>query len=496
MKLKSLLKSVENFIINSHIVEDTEIKNLSEDSREDNINSNTLFFAIEGSKVDATKFIPELISRGCKTFITNKLINLENNNVNLIIVNNIRRVQAILSKEFFQHPDEKLRIIGVTGTKGKTTVSYMVFNALRGVGKNGGLIGTIEYRINDYSINADNTTPGPLYLFSLLNEIVNVNGEFVSMEVSSHGLETDRVYGLKFDAGIFTNLSREHLDFHQTMENYFNAKMKLFHQIKNTNPNGIAVINIDTDWGQKAYNVVKELGIRLITCGISKRADIMAKDVTISIDGNSFSLDCMGKKFSVRTNMVGIHNIYNALCSISALVGVFGDEKIEEYLHHIGKTTVPGRFQTVKSDKGFYVVIDYAHTPDSLEKTLETARSFSPKILTVVFGAGGDRDKGKRPLMGEIASRIADKVIITSDNPRTENPISIIDDIIQGIPENLSHKVRVVADRKIAIQTALKEAVEGEIIVVAGKGHETYQIIGTEKIHFSDYEEVISSQYF
>lgn len=494
MKLSRLINQIDEYVISKRITEDTEINHLSEDSRDTLIGQNTLFFAIEGSKVDATKFIPDVINKGCKTFITTKEVSTPES-TNLIVVKNIRRVEAIISKTFFDKPDEKLKVIGVTGTKGKTTISYMVFNALRGIGMLGGLIGTIEYKVNNSSIPAENTTPGPLHLYTLLSDIINNEGKFVSMEVSSHGLETDRVYGIKFDVGIFTNLSREHLDFHQTMENYFNAKMKLFHNIKELNPDGTVVINIDTEWGEKAYNTAKSLGLNIITCSVKGEADIKAKNITISINGNEFIVNYKGKEYEFKTKMVGLHNVYNAICSLGAIIPIVGED-FEKAIPYIEETTVKGRFQTIKSNRGFYVVIDYAHTPDSLEKTLETGRTFSPKVLTVVFGAGGDRDKGKRPMMGEIASKLADKVIITSDNPRSENPSQIISDILKGIPKENLNKVKVIEDRKEAINTALKEAVQGEIIIIAGKGHEDYQIIGSQKIHFSDYEEVITSKYF
>lgn len=494
MKLSSFLPLIEKYILSKRIIEDVEISSLCEDSRSPYINKETLFFAIEGSKVDATKFIPDVVSKGCKTVITNKPIDFPG--INLLIVENIRRVEAIMSKQFFNNPDEKLKILGVTGTKGKTTISYMMFNALRGIGMSGGLIGTIEYKINNYSIIAENTTPGPLYLYTLLDEITKNSGEFVSMEVSSHGLETDRVYGIKFDVGIFTNLSREHLDFHQTMDNYFNAKMKLFYQVKEYNPNGTVVVNIDTEWGKKAYELARALKLNTITCSIKEDADIVAKNITISIEGNNFLVDFRGKRYDFNTKMAGLHNVYNAICSLGAVVNVVGEDKIKEIINYIGNTTVKGRFEVLKSNRGFFVVVDYAHTPDSLEKTLETGRSFSPTRLTVVFGAGGDRDKGKRPMMGEVAVKIADKVIITSDNPRTEDPEQIILDILSGIPMEKRKKVQILEDRKEAINTALRDAIEGEIIIIAGKGHEDYQIIGTSKIHFSDIEEVITSKYF
>jgi len=496
MKLSELAEGLDDFVLRKQFLDDSiEILHISEDSRDEMIDSKTLFFAIQGSSVDATKFIPELINRGCRTFITNKEISVEG--VNLLVVRDIRKVEALVSKKFFGDPASKLKVIGVTGTKGKTTISYMVYNALRNVGIDGGLIGTIEYRVGGTSMPAPNTTPSPLQLYSLLNDVVGSGGKFVSMEVSSHALVMDRVFGLKFDVAGFTNLSREHLDFHKTMEEYFNAKMLLFKQLKETNPDGYAVINIDNDWGRKAYEFAKSLGIETLTCSIERDdADVRAKNISISIGGTTLKFIVEGREFKANLVMPGLHNVYNAMMALAMAMKAIENPKIDALVDGISKTEVKGRFQVLRSNRGFYVVVDYAHTPDSLEKTLTTARSFNPKRLTVVFGAGGDRDKGKRPMMGEIASKLADRVIITNDNPRTENPLGIINDILSGIDKENMRKVIVIEDRALAINEALKLAVEGEIIVIAGKGHEDYQIIGSEKIHFSDIEEVMKSKYF
>jgi UDP-N-acetylmuramoyl-L-alanyl-D-glutamate--2,6-diaminopimelate ligase len=495
MELRKLLEGIDEFIVRSNIVENTNISHISEDSRDEMIDENALFFAIEGSSVDATKFIPDLIKKGCKSFVTNKNISIEG--VNLLVVKEIRKVQALISKNFFNDPTSRIKVIGITGTKGKTTISYMVYNALKNVGMNGGLIGTIEYKVGGTSMPAVNTTPSPLQIYSLFNDIVNNGGEFVSMEVSSHALAMDRVFGIKFDVVGFTNLSREHLDFHKTMEEYFNAKMLLFKQLKEMNPDGYAIINIDTDWGQKAYKVAKSLGISAVTCSMERDdAYIRAKDINVSIDGTTLKFLVEDKDFKAKLKMTGIHNVYNAMMALAMSLKASEIQDVEKLIKGISNTTVDGRFQVLKSKRGFYVIVDYAHTPDSLEKTLTTARSFNPTKLTVVFGAGGDRDKGKRPMMGEIASKLADRIILTNDNPRTENPIRIIDDILSGIDKENFEKVLINEDRASAINEALKGATEGEIIVIAGKGHENYQIVGMEKIHFSDIEEVKKSRYF
>lgn len=497
MKLDEITNLISNFITEKEVYENSEINYLSEDSRDPNIGDGTLFFAIEGNNIDGTQFIPEVVKKGCRNVISNKKVVLEKNKIiNSIVVSDIRRAQAIISKHFFEKPDEKMKIIGITGTKGKTTISYMVYNALTNVNLKGGLIGTIEYKINQKSIPANNTTPGPLNLYQLLYEASKEGTEFISMEVSSHGLETGRVHQLKFDVGAFTNLSREHLDFHQTMENYFNAKMRLFYQIKELNPNGTVVINLDNEWGQKAYEIAKDLKLNCITCSLSKKADISAENIDISIERNKFNLIYRGRKYELNTKTVGVHNIYNTMVAFGCCLTLVSEEKIPLLIEGINETKVKGRFEVIKSNRGYYVIIDYAHTHESLEKTLETAKSFNPTRLTVVFGAGGNRDKGKRPLMGEVAARFADKVIITSDNPRNENPRDIINDILKGISSEHLKKVTTIEDRKMAIDEALRLAIPGEIIVIAGKGHEEYQIIGNEKIHFSDIEEVYKSKYF
>ncbi|MGC8766201.1 MAG: UDP-N-acetylmuramoyl-L-alanyl-D-glutamate--2,6-diaminopimelate ligase [Brevinematia bacterium] len=494
MTLNQLLNLIGDYILEKNIYKNSEISHLSEDSRDNNIGEKTLFFAIEGSNVDGTQFIPEVFKKGCRNFITSKKPNLEG--ANFIVVRDIRKVQAIISKHFFNKPDESMKIIGITGTKGKTTISYMVYNALEKAGLKSTLIGTIEYRINNKSIPANNTTPGPLEIYSLLYEAQKSGTEFVSMEVSSHGLELGRVYGMRFEVGAFTNLSREHLDFHKTMENYFNSKMKLFYQIKELNPSGTVIINIDNEWGEKAYQIAKELKLNSILCSLSNKAGVFAENINISIEGNTFDLIYKGKKYKFNTKTVGIHNIYNAMIAFGCCVNLVDEDKIALIVEGINETKVKGRFEVLKSNRGFYVVIDYAHTHESLEKTLETARSFNPAKLTVVFGAGGNRDKGKRPLMGEVSTRLADKVIITTDNPRNENPRDIINDIIAGIPSDRINKIITIEDRKMAINEALRLAISGEIIVIAGKGHEDYQIIGNQKLHFSDIEEVYKSKYF
>jgi len=496
MELRKLLEGLDDFVLKRQLLDDSiEILHLSEDSRDEMIDGNTLFFAIQGSSVDATKFIHELINKGCRTFVTNKDISIEG--VNLLVVRDIRKVEALVSKRFFNDPALKLKVIGVTGTKGKTTISYMVYNALRNVGIDGGLIGTIEYKVGGTSMPAPNTTPSPLQLYSILNDVVGSGGKFVSMEVSSHALVMDRIFGLRFDVVGFTNLSREHLDFHKTMEEYFSAKMLLFRQLKETNPDGYAVINIDNEWGVRAYEFAKSLGIKILTCSIERDdADVRAKNISISINGTTLKFLVEGREFKAKLIMPGLHNVYNSMMALAMSMKVLENPEIEALIDGISRTEVKGRFQVLRSNRGFYVVIDYAHTPDSLEKTLTTARSFNPKRLTVVFGAGGDRDRGKRPMMGEIASKLADKVVITNDNPRTEDPLKIIYDIISGIGEENMKKVIVIEDRALAINEVLKSAIEGEIIVIAGKGHEDYQIIGSEKIHFSDIEEVMKSKYF
>ncbi len=496
MRISEVLDLIRPYVLKHFVQSDDIIENISKDSRDVFINDKTLFLAIVGFSTDATIFLPEVLSKGCRNIVTDKDIVVYG--ANTIVVNNIRRVEAILANSLFGYPSKDLKVIGVTGTKGKTTISHMVYNAISNCGIKGSLIGTINYRITDMVMESINTTPGAIEINSLMADTKSLGGEFVSMEVSSHSLELDRVYGIKFDVGVFSNLSHEHLDFHKTMENYFRSKLKLFDLIREFNPEGTAVINIDEDYGAMANEYARSLGINVFTCSLEKKADLTVRDVSISVEGSSFDILYRGQSYHFDIKMVGLHNVVNAMLSFGAVMALRDilNISMDKVVEGISNTTVKGRFQVLKSNRGYYVVVDYAHTPDSLQKTLETARSFNPKRLTVVFGAGGDRDKSKRPLMGEVSAKLADRIIVTSDNPRTENPLKIISDILEGIVRVRKNGFKVIEDRRTAINEALKDSIPGEIVVIAGKGHEEYQIIGNEKIHFSDLEEVLKSKYF
>ena len=472
------------------VTHDTEIHGIQYDSRK--VAKGDCFVAIRGGGVDGHQFIQNAVSNGASAAV------MENDGaipdsfamhagVIKIVVPDSRKALAQLSANYYGHPASRLTMVGVTGTNGKTTTTHVVKSLLEAAGKSTGLIGTIEYVYGKTVLPASHTTPESLELNGLLDTMLRAGCVSVSMEVSSHALHQSRVDGIGFDVAVFTNLTQDHLDYHGTMSDYFNAKQILFRQLK---PGGAAVINVDDEWGRK---IVVPSGSRTVTYGLQENAEIVASEINFSIQGTAFKIRHRGKNTMIHSPLVGRFNVYNVLAAYStgAALGIpEGD-----ILHGIsGLTPVRGRFERIASPKGWTAIVDYAHTPDALEKCLKAIREVLPqerrgKIITV-FGAGGDRDKTKRPLMGRIAAQLSDTIIVTSDNPRTENPETIIDDILAGVPRGAS--VRRESDRRKAIEQATGMANAGDVILVAGKGHEDYQVIGKEKIHLSDREIVES----
>jgi UDP-N-acetylmuramoyl-L-alanyl-D-glutamate--2,6-diaminopimelate ligase len=388
-----------------------------------------------------------------------------------------------MSANFFGHPARKLTMVGVTGTNGKTTTTHLVKSILEAAGHRSGLIGTIEYKIGSQVIPATHTTPESLELNEILARMVDAKCDSVSMEVSSHALHQSRVFGLDYNVAVFTNLTQDHLDYHGTMEEYFQAKQLLFDGLA---PHAVAVINCDDEWGGKLVSATRT---RRITFGVGEQADLRATGIRLSLDGTAFKIRHEEKERDVASPLVGRFNVYNTLAAYaSGLALGIPYERIESGIGTL--RNVRGRFERIASPKGWSAIVDYAHTPDALEKCLRTIHDVLPKerrgrIITV-FGAGGDRDKTKRPLMGRVAGSLSDLAIVTSDNPRTENPERIIDDIVNGITKE-STIIRE-SDRRKAILAALGQAQSGDVVLVAGKGQEDYQVIGKEKIHFSDRE--------
>jgi UDP-N-acetylmuramoyl-L-alanyl-D-glutamate--2,6-diaminopimelate ligase len=400
-----------------------------------------------------------------------------------IVVPDSRKALAILSANYFGNPSKALKLVGVTGTNGKTTTTHLVRSIFESAGVKTGLIGTIEYRIGDAVVPATHTTPESLELNALFATMRQQGCTAVTMEVSSHALHQSRAYGLDFDAAVFTNLTQDHLDYHGTMDAYLQAKKILFDALT---PSAYAVTNIDDANGE---TIVASTPAARMTYSAAKKADVRAADINLGIEGTTFKAVHNNEATTISSLLVGRFNVYNMLAAFSAGVALgIPKDTVRKGIESV--QNVRGRFERIRSPKGWTAIIDYAHTPDALEKCLLTIHDILPrenrgKIITV-FGAGGDRDKAKRPLMGAIAGRLSDTVIVTSDNPRTEDPELILDEIIRGLPKG-TRFIREV-DRRAAIQKAARMAEAGDIVLVAGKGHEDYQVLGTRKIHFSDRE--------
>ncbi len=470
------------------VTHEVEIGKVQYDSRK--IQRGDCFVAIKGTASDGHIFIQSAINQGAKVVVLQDDGVLPDPlcmhaGVIKVVVPDSRKALAIMSANFFSHPSKKLKFVGITGTNGKTTTSHLVKAILETDGEKVGLVGTIEYQIGEQIIPATHTTPESLELNELFASMVENNCTSVSMEVSSHALDQRRVYGLDFDVAVFTNLTQDHLDYHVTMENYFEAKKILFTHLK---PSCYAVINHDDQWG---IQLLGSIDTKKISYGINSTANIFAKEIQLSINGTTFIVSNGQEECTVSTPLIGTFNVYNVLAAYAT--GLALGLQQEQILTGIKNLkNVRGRFERITSPAGWTAIVDYAHTPDALENCLKTIHDVLPKenhgrIITV-FGAGGDRDKTKRPIMGRIAGDYSDIVIVTSDNPRTEEPETIINDIMRGITRH-ANVLREV-DRHTAIERAIKCAQRGDVVLIAGKGHEDYQIIGKEKTHFSDREVV------
>ncbi len=475
MNIRELIKILPE-VISVEGPTNLEINSVTDDSRQ--IKEGALFVAVLGENFDGHHFIHEVIKAGAKAVIGEKPKPLYMaKDITYIRVKNSRKALAISAAWFYGFPGEKLKLIGVTGTSGKTTTTYLIRAMLKEVGVTSGVIGTIGNIINDHKLPTSFTTPDPLKLNELFSQMLEQNIEYVVMEVSSHSLKLHRVEGLKFEVGVFTNLTQDHLDFHKTLEDYFWSKQKLFLQSKR------AAINIDDKSGKRLLSTID---IPLLTYGIENPADLMAQDMRQTSEGVFYNLVYKDKKYPVFYGVPGRFSVYNSLSALAT--GIILGFPIETLITALKKVKgVPGRFELIKNDKDITVIVDYAHKPDSLKNVLLTIKEFCKGKIITVFGCGGNRDKGKRPIMGQIASELSDYTIITSDNPRNEDPEAIIREIERGVVGKNFVKI---TDRKKAIQQGLKMAQKGDVVLIAGKGHETYQIIGDKKIHFDDKEVV------
>lgn len=484
-----MITFAENEILNLEESFDFNINKLTANSKD--VEQNDVFFAIKGFVTDGNAYINEVLEKGAMAVITGGEPGIIDSRIHK--VNDARKTMAVMSNAFYRFPSAKMKMVGVTGTNGKTTVTSLINYVLQSCGKKTGLIGTNGNYINKRFLKTEHTTPEAIELNKILKEMADEGVEFAIMEVSSHSLALSRVYGIEFDAAVFTNLTPEHLDFHKTMENYFEAKKILFDSLKRIGLKGVhpaAIYNCNDEYGSKIVSTSEAERIAYgFGCGT-----FTAKNIKMNMDGMSFDvlLPRNGEgveKIKVNTKLTGKFNVHNILAAIAVLkVLKLGYKDIVKHIEEFN--AVDGRFNRLKLGNGADAIIDYSHTPDSLLKVLTTIREIldesksKGKIITV-FGCGGNRDKAKRPMMGEIAAKYSNEVIITSDNPRDEEPMSIIEDIKTGIS---SDNYSVEENRELAIQKAIEMSVKHDVILIAGKGHETYQEIKGIKHHLSDRE--------
>ena len=464
---------------------DREITGLTDDSRR--VSPGGLFVAVKGTQSDGHRFLAQAVTAGAGAIVVEKgqvsAETLASLGVPVIQVGDSRRALGLLASRFYGEPARRLKVIGVTGTNGKTTTTYLCKSILEAAGVRVGLIGTVAYVFGDERVAATHTTPGAVELQGLLRRMVDAGMQAVVMEVSSHALALDRTAGCQFGTAVFTNLTQDHLDFHADMEDYFRAKLRLFTALA---AEARAVVNGDDPYGER---VVEATQAKVWTFAIDRPADLRAEDVQISLNGVQFTAHTPAGSVALRSRLVGRHNVHNILAAVG--VGLAQGVPLEAIAAGVATLrNVPGRFEQVEAGQPFTVVVDYAHTEDALYRLLTTAQTVRTGRIITVFGCGGDRDRGKRPKMGHVAARYSDVVVVTSDNPRTEDPDAIIRAIIPGVQAGMREAGRgrylIHADRRVAIAEAVRLAQAGDMVLIAGKGHEDYQVIGKEKHPFDD----------
>lgn len=460
-----------------------EISAIAYDSRQ--VKEGSLFVAIEGYKVDGHQYIEAAMNKGAVAVVIQNPAYISDQ-YSWFLVPDTRKALADLSAAFWGHPDRGLNMIGVTGTNGKTTTTNLITNILEEHGQVTGLLGTIHNRLGKEIFPVQHTTPEATELQKLLHDFRQNGAEYVVMEVSSHALELHRVRSTEFDIAVFTNLTQDHLDFHGTMEKYLAAKAKLFRGLGQDAAKArrkYAIINIDDKYGQQLAEMIS---VPIITYGVKQAADVRAEEVEVTAAGVKYLLRYTDQIIPVRLKLTGVFNVYNSLAAIA--VGLVENVPINSIIATLEKIPgIPGRFEKVDEGQDFTVIVDYSHTPDGLENCLRTAQEIAEGRIITVFGCGGDRDRTKRPLMGEVAGRLSDFVIVTSDNPRSEEPQKIIQDIIPGLKQVLGPEKYVEqVDRHKAIDLAIEEARTGDVVIIAGKGHENYQIVGDKILTFDD----------
>jgi len=469
------------------------VEGITYDSRQ--VRPGYIFVAISGYREDGNVYIPQALEAGASVVVssrkTEKLVRPAKwgGSATQIIVEDPRKALAKLATAFYRYPSDKLNIIGITGTNGKTTVSYFTEAIFKENGEKVAVLGTIAYRLGEETLPALTTTPQSSDLQEILKKLVDKEFTTAILEVSSHALSLERVEGCEFDSAIFTNLSREHLDFHKTMEEYLEAKIRLFSTLgkdARKKREKLAVLNLDDPSTEKFIHSTKA---KIITYGIERGAEVLAKSIKLDLEKTAFTLVSPEGEVRISLPLVGKYNIYNALAASSVAIGQgISLALIRSGLESV--SSIPGRFERIDYGQPFTVIVDYAHTHEALRRLLDTCRELNPRRIITVFGCGGDRDRGKRPLMGEVAIELSDYVIVTSDNPRSEDPERIALDIEVGIKRKEKNNYQTIIDRLQAINKALSMAEKGDLVVIAGKGHEDYQIFKEGRIHFDDREVV------
>ncbi len=462
------------------VLADPEITGLAYDSR--SVKPGDLFFALPGAHTDGSAFATDAASRGASAVVA--ATSLADLSCPVVVTPNPREAMARLAAAFHGHPARALRCVGITGTNGKTTTAFLAHHILDAVGLRGGLIGTVKYIVAGTELPAPRTTPESADLQEMLAAMVAAGGRSVAMEVSSHALVQHRADAIEFDAAVFTNLTQDHLDFHRTMEAYFEAKARLFElAAAQASKKCRAVVNSDDRYGHRLIERFAKT-LRVVTFGQGATADFRASNIKFDANGTTFQLDARGKSYLVRLPLIGLFNVYNALGALAAANGCGVD--LRAAIGALARAPqVPGRLERVPGKRNFHVFVDYAHTDDALRNVLRTLRDLQPARLLTVFGCGGDRDRAKRPLMAAVASELSDWTILTSDNPRSEDPEAILADIEAGMTSDRYTKV---TDREAAIRDAIDRAGPGDIVLIAGKGHETYQERNSVRTPFDDVE--------
>ena len=459
---------------------------------------NSLFVAIPGLLVDGYDYIPEAIKRGARVIVHEKAFNPAPG-ITAVQVSDSRRTLGFLGRNFYGDPSSRLCLVGVIGTNGKTTVTYLLESIFTAAGRSTGVLGTVNYRFNGKTRSSPHTTPESLEMHKILREMVDDGVSHVVAEVSSHSVDLRRIDACDFDLGIFTNLTQDHLDYHKTMDNYFEAKKRFFQEVLpagKKNPGYRMVVNGDDPWGRR---LLQEVSLPVLSFGIDHPCDVTARDVVLSLSGIRARVETAQSDFAILSPLVGRFNLYNILAAVAAAMALrIPVEAVQKGIAELKQ--VPGRLEKISGPGEPEVFVDYAHTDDALRRVLQNLSGFKQGRLLTLFGCGGDRDRGKRPLMGRAAAELSDLVILTSDNPRTEEPLEIIRQIESGIPAQTMKKVppetfagmqrgkhySVIPDRAAAIEKIIDSAGPSDMVLIAGKGHEDYQILGNKRISFDD----------